>query len=135
MSDDFIVKTKYECKYCHKLFATTKHECKWNPSKKNCLTCKHCVGLDKGKGDIFDNDTLGFIEHQSSYFMCDKGDMSDFAEMEVIYQNHWNGYCEGYEQADCDNFRKRYADIMVEQRNTEAFDRKYEYHLWRGIDF
>lgn len=29
MSDsDFLIKTKYECKYCHKLFATTKHDFK-----------------------------------------------------------------------------------------------------------
>lgn len=134
MNCDFIIVTKYECKYCHKLFSTMKHDCKWNRRKKNCLTCKHCVGFDKGRGDIYDTSTLGFIEHESSYFLCDN-DMSDFAELEVIYDNHWNGYCERYEQAECDDFRKRYADIISEQRNTESANRNHEYDLLRRIDF
>lgn len=134
MNDDFITKVKYECKYCHKLFATTKHDCKWNPKKKNCLTCKHCIGFDKGKGDIYDSETLGFLEHQSSYFLCDEG-LGDFGELELIHGNNWNGFCDGYEKADCDNFPKRYAQIMDNQRCEEMADRKYEYDLWRGMVF
>lgn len=133
MSDsDFLIKTKYECKYCHKLFNTTKHDCKWNPNKRNCLTCKHCIGFEQGEGDIYDSSTLGFIEHQSSYFLCEK-DLHDFAELEAIHEDNWNGYCEDYEQSDCDNFRKRYAEIIAEQRERELNDRKFD--ALKGIKF
>lgn len=118
MSDsDFLIKTRYECKYCHQLFATTKHDCKWNPCKKNCLTCEHCVGFDKGRGNIYDSGSLGFVDHESSYFRCDVD--SDCNELEIIRSDNWNGYCDQYKQASCDNFKHRYALIMEEQRNEE----------------
>ena len=121
MTDDFVMKIKYECKYCHKLFATTKHECKWNPCKKNRLTCKHCVGFDKGRGDIYHSSTLGFLDHESSYFRCDIE--SDCNELEVMHSDKWEGYCDKYEQAECDNFRRRYANIIEKQSYEEYLNR------------
>jgi len=37
--------TRYVCLYCKKDFkSNTRHDCKRDPDKKNCFTCKHNKG-------------------------------------------------------------------------------------------
>ena len=39
---------RYQCEFCGKDFRTpNKHQCKYDPSLKNCYTCKHCEGWVK----------------------------------------------------------------------------------------
>ena len=112
MSDNFIEIKMYECKFCHKFFKTnTKHSCKWNPEKHNCLTCAHCTGFVEGQGPIYGS-KFGFVDYDPSYFKCDM-DMGGYNDFEELARSGWKTYCEEYVEVKCNDFIKHYADVMA----------------------
>lgn len=124
MSDNFIEIKMYECKFCHKLFKTnTKHSCKWNPEKQNCLTCAHCTGFVKGQGRIFGHN-LGFVDYDPSYFKCDM-DMSGYNDLDELAQSGWKSYCKGYVEVKCNDFIKHYADVMAKSGKESTRNDKF----------
>lgn len=49
---EFIPIIRYVCKHCKEDFkTTTRHDCKRDPEKKNCFTCKHNKGWDQTEID------------------------------------------------------------------------------------
>jgi len=45
---EFTPVTRYVCSHCKEDFrTTTRHDCKRDPEKKNCFTCKHNNGWDR----------------------------------------------------------------------------------------
>lgn len=34
----------FKCEYCKKVFKTRRHDCKFDPDKKNCFSCEHYTG-------------------------------------------------------------------------------------------
>lgn len=47
MSMMFAAVKAFKCLYCGKLFRTTRHDCKFDPAKTNCFTCKHYAGFNE----------------------------------------------------------------------------------------
>ena len=41
MSKSFKEVLRLQCNHCGKLFKTERHDCKFDPEKRNCLTCQH----------------------------------------------------------------------------------------------
>lgn len=33
--------------------------------------------------------------------------------MQLLYDKGWQGFCEHYEQAECEDFKEHYADVMA----------------------
>lgn len=115
MVDDFTEVKMYQCKWCKKLFKTnTRHSCKWNPSKQNCLTCKHCIGFEKYQD--YDETCYGTIRIDSSYFVCDLGYDGDGDRNYIrdLARDHWETKCCDYETVECDNFKLHYAEKLSE---------------------
>lgn len=89
----------YECPHCKQLFRTPdKHDCKKDPIKKNCFTCKYSKGWNEGR--IVD---VGFGPYDGpyapSYPECVCGyDYGSCTNIEEIKSNGYNMQCKGYEQ-------------------------------------
>lgn len=79
--------TAYECEYCKQLYRTPhRHECKKNPAKKNCFSCKH----SKSYGFYYEH------ELKDAYCDCDiNGQMEDYALSDVKLMNY---------KMDCDDY-------------------------------
>lgn len=92
---------RYRCQWCGKEFKTDHlHDCKFDPDKRNCLSCIHQTGSD--------NET----EDDKPYFVCDTVDgASRFCDIDTIARNNWNGECPDYEAVPDwkgkETFRKR----------------------------
>lgn len=115
MINDFSEVKMYECKWCKKLFKTNmRHSCKWNPAKHNCLTCKHCVGFKKSQD--YEKTCYGSIPFDTSYFVCDLGrdDGGDWNEIRDLARYGWGSKCCDYETAECDDYRRHYAEKASE---------------------
>lgn len=117
MNGDFTEVKMHQCKWCKKIFKTnTRHSCKWNPAKHNCLTCKHCVGFKKCA------DYEGDIRVDASYFVCDLGrdDGGDWNEICGLAYDYWESKCNDYETADCEDFKSHYAEKLNEYEQANA---------------
>lgn len=86
--------TRFKCAWCGKEFHTQdRHDCKFDPDKKNCLSCKHVRG------------SFEIREPEGSYvfFKCAKmdGEECDLTnDISVLHADHWKGDCHNYEVAD-----------------------------------
>jgi hypothetical protein len=98
--------TVYECEYCKKLFRTkNRHDCKKDPAKKNCFTCKFLKdwlvsddGTDVG---------IGFIR-DPNYPDCVAG-YGEGWDIEAIKSVNYNMQCSGWQQGEYVN------DVLLEE--------------------
>lgn len=86
--------SRYLCKWCGKEFKTDHlHDCKFDPDKRNCLSCVHQIGSDKEEGDPVT------CAPDMPYFVCDKDecDGSRFCDIATLGRNNWQGKCPFHE--------------------------------------
>lgn len=97
MSGDMKKVTRYLCKWCGREFRTPdRHDCKWNPGKRNCLSCVHQCGTFSVEEDAGD----GFQTAIFPYFQCDvlgKDESDSTNNLTEIHLNEWKGCCDSYE--------------------------------------
>lgn len=93
MSARFRQVVRFKCMWCGKVFKTDYlHKCKFDPDKRNCLSCVHQIGSDKERGDPM------YGEPDIPYFVCDKVDNgTEFCDIDTIARNNWIGKCPDYE--------------------------------------
>lgn len=90
--------TRYKCAWCGEEFRTPdKHDCKFDPDKRNCLSCRHVCGTFLVRGDKLNG------EGDTVFFQCrkhgkDECDLSN--DISVLHADHWRGDCPQYELAD-----------------------------------
>lgn len=114
--EEFTKVERYKCKWCGKEFITTKHHCKFSPKRKNCFSCKHCKGFDKGHGVFYNHGSLGFEDYEERYFICDKdNDIS----LEWLWHFHWDSVCDDYETMDDYKGKSSYAKVLRKQELSE----------------
>lgn len=86
--------TRFKCEWCGKEFHTQdRHDCKFDPDKRNCLSCKHV----RGSFDVRDS------EGNYVFFKCAKmdGEECDLTnDISVLHADHWKGDCPNYDVAD-----------------------------------
>jgi len=81
--------TRYQCEFCGKEFRTPdRHECKKNPTLKNCFSCKLLRGWHEERYDTW-------IE---IYPDCEKG--MDGWTLEDIKSANYNMRCEFWEEEE-----------------------------------
>lgn len=100
---------RYRCQWCGKEFKTDHlHDCKFDPDKRNCLSCIHQIGS-------FCRDEPGDgYEERGHYFQCEvlgKNTIEDTNKIEVLCLDFWRGGCPFYESVPDwkgkETFRKR----------------------------
>ena len=83
MSKSFVSVTRKQCCHCGKLFLTERHDCKFDPEKRNCLTCQHNLGQRS--------------EHGVAFFECAKGHTDDWVEIIPIQSSNWKMDCKDWQ--------------------------------------
>ena len=87
MAKSFKRVVRYQCQWCGNVFKTDRlHSCKFDPDKRNCLSCVHQHGRDVDPEDDL------------PYYVCDTVDNgTKFCDIGTIALNNWNGECPEYE--------------------------------------
>lgn len=87
--------TMYECPHCKKIFRTPdRHNCRRDPAKTNCYTCKHWgheFYFDKSyddSGNMTCDPKDACMKHETSYVDC---------AFEEMHGNGWYLNCPDYE--------------------------------------
>lgn len=101
--------TRYKCKWCKKIFATTRHNCKFSPSKGNCMSCKHCIGFERARG--------GEEIEEPACFICE---VNDYKDVDDLYLNNWQADCDDYELMDDYEGSISYAKKIADYEEKEA---------------
>jgi len=110
MSGKFKKVTRFQCVHCDKEFKTQRHDCKFDPSKKNCLTCRHCRGQENAVGHIDEGD------YEPPSFICAAGQDAGVTDLDVIQSVKWNMQCEKWERLESQkekSERSAYRDHMI----------------------
>ena len=123
MAEEFEKVVRYKCKWCGGIFSTERHKCKFSPKRKNCMSCKHCIGFRKGSGAIYDPVSLGYVDVDPSWFICDMG-IDGYNDLTDIHDNGWDGLgCDSYELMDNYNGKKSYSDALyLNQEKVKAME-------------
>lgn len=114
-NDEFEKISMYKCKWCGKIFRSTRHKCMFNPSMKNCFSCKYCKGFDSFEGQRADPES-GWSWELEPYrmFACEleKTINTDYADFDSLHDRKWIGNCPYYEIRDSYNGKQSYAKIF-----------------------
>ena len=105
--------TVWECQYCKQLFKTeNRHDCKKDPDKKNCFSCKWLNGWKEPEIIDYIDVGIGTIEVSEINMICKNPEeekcMVDY-DLESIKQINYNMQCEGYCKGEY------YEDVYVEE--------------------
>lgn len=123
MAAKFEQKTMYKCKWCGKLFATaTRHSCKFDPDKRNCLSCVHCIRVEKY--DYDDATPYGTVTSSDNAFVCELGVGSDDDYTRIIRmarEDYWKLGCQQWAPIPDYKGKLSYAEQIVE-RDRNIFD-------------
>lgn len=99
MSRKFTRVVRYRCEWCGREFRTDRlHDCKFDPDKRNCLSCRHQIG----DFDVREDDGCGHF-HRESFFQCDAlgAGYCDFVNSVAdLCGMDWRGRCDSYELVD-----------------------------------
>lgn len=130
MSKFFVTVARQECQWCGNLYKTTRHDCKFDPEKRNCLTCKHNHGQRPGTpGNPYNG------EGEPPYFECDLGrDVScGVSDLDVIQSVNWNLQCDHWEKVEADKAKniRDAAARHLRKVGLEAWEK--EHSKLRGI--
>jgi len=86
----------YKCEFCGKVFMTPdRHDCKYNPEKRNCFTCGNNRKIN---GNIFNTDCFkeydsnGF-EYKYIYSNCIIDGYDDYGELNEMASMNWDLRC------------------------------------------
>ena len=115
MSRKFKKVERYECSYCGHLFKTERHDCKFDPEKKNCLTCVHCQGQERSHGSEEDGG------YGPPMFKCEAGLDGGTTSIDVIQNQNWNMQCEKWRMLErvYTNARTAYGKHLLEVLDAE----------------
>ena len=91
MSKSFKEVLRLQCNHCGKLFKTERHDCKFDPEKRNCLTCQHNLGQ--------------LSEDGVAFFECAKGHTEDWVEIITIQSLNWKMDCKDWQLANWSSVR------------------------------
>ncbi len=92
-----------KCEWCGKIFHTTRHECKFDPDKKNCFSCKNFLGIGWDSDFGWDARTEYADCNQYGTDRFDELGLEDTTDLEAIKKCRYNMQCplhelmEGYE--------------------------------------
>lgn len=90
----------YECEYCHKLFKTpNKHKCKFEPSLKNCFTCKNFIAWEEDNTLI----DVGIRQVTAPPIVCCSKELE--WSIEEIKEVNYNMQCQEWELKTTNNKR------------------------------
>jgi len=112
---------RYQCEFCGKDFRTpNKHQCKYDPSLKNCYTCKHCEGW--AKEDLIGGVDVGVgIMDTTMYYPKCSIDYADLSARELSC----SGYdlnCPGYENCGGKWFENEHAKQKERELRNEHIE-------------
>lgn len=113
MNENFQKVEMYKCCWCGKLFkTTTRHKCMFRPDKRNCFSCKHCVGFENFKGQYDEYGRCELPPYQ--IFTCDLEEVvdSEYPELEKLRERNWEGNCPYYETRKGYKGKKSYAELF-----------------------
>ena len=79
----------YKCEYCLQVFSTKRHICKFDPSLKNCFTCKHHGEFKSEIEDVCDVG-VGIIKQKNIFSDCDKR-VGSSPECQTIFDMSYSG--------------------------------------------
>lgn len=95
--------TVWECEHCKKLFKTpNRHDCKKDPAKKNCFSCKWLNGWnDPETIDYIDVGIGSGIPIVEILPVCEnpkneKENFNAYAELQDMKLDNYNLQCDGY---------------------------------------
>lgn len=79
--------TRFVCNYCKKDFKTdTKHNCKRDPIKRNCFSCRHNTGWTEEEHEAHHPDYL-YLNEPYIFVDCSKG--NEMSALEISEKGHW----------------------------------------------
>ena len=120
MSKSFTEVKRKQCNNCGKLFVTERHDCKFDPEKRNCLTCQHNLGQR--------------ICDSEAYFECAKGNDDGWTNLGDIISAHWKMNCKDWQlvelverahnvrEAQNNKFRRITAEKLEEDKENLSKD-------------
>lgn len=120
MSKKFVTVSRKQCCHCGKLFITERHDCKFDPEKRNCLTCQHNLGhRDDGEGD--------------DYFECEAG-YDGGSNLGDIISAKWNLNCPKWQLVEgCDKAKNVREAKGNQFRRIIAEEAKKETEAWMKV--
>lgn len=77
MSNDLKKIEMYQCRWCSKVFYTTKHNCKFSIHKKNCFSCMHLIGIK----ETINSNYAEFGDFKEKTLLCDAGHDTPMIEL------------------------------------------------------
>lgn len=110
--ENFQVVQMYRCKWCEKIFHSTKHKCMYNPQNKNCFSCKHCTGFDSFDGQYGEYGRCEIEPYK--VFTCDLEETVDtgYADFYGLVNRKWVGNCPYWELRDGYVGKKSYSELF-----------------------
>lgn len=87
----------YRCKWCGNVYHTKRHDCKFDPDKKNCFLCRHSIGITQER-------ELYYVGEP--YFECEKYDeleemcLDEITYVEYVKKHKYNIDCPFFEILD-----------------------------------
>jgi len=124
---DFKRVERFECIHCGRLFKTMRHDCKFDPKKKNCLSCKHCQGQEPAVGHIEEGD------YEDAYFKCAAGMDGSCSGIDAIQSVGWNMQCDKWELIDGWKGRVSYCEHLRKIWEKEFDKNKKELEKMTGL--
>lgn len=89
---------RYECQFCKKDFKTPdRHECKFNPTLKNCFTCKHLRDWLENE----DNGSYGYDYYRGPNYPDCEAKVYEW-DIELIKQHNYDMQCDKWEEGQYD---------------------------------
>lgn len=93
--------TRYVCEHCKQDFRTSnRHNCKRDPEKKNCYTCKHNNGWESVDNDD-DYGEFGSSTSSMLYVICAK-EKDDISALDLSQRNYVLN-CNEWEKKETEN--------------------------------
>lgn len=110
--DNFQIVQIYKCRWCEKIFRSTRHKCMYNPKNKNCFSCKHCTGFDRFEGQYGEYGRCEIEPYKK--FVCDLDETVDtgYADFYGLVDIKWLGNCPYWKLKDGYVGKKSYAKLF-----------------------
>ena len=124
---DFEMVIRYRCKWCGKdtLRTPKLHSCRFDPKKRNCLSCKSCGGVELirlSDGAVISNQEAEIFDYEKR-FICRKGCDGDGDEgIRTIWKlsqlKRWDAECPAYEKIPGYKGKDSYLTEVVYKNHT-----------------
>lgn len=112
VDNKFKIVVMYKCRWCEKIFRSTRHKCMYNPENKNCFSCKYCTGFDDFKGQYGEYGRCELEPYKE--FTCSLEETVDtgYTDFYELHNKKWIGNCPHWEMRDRYAGKKSYAKMF-----------------------